>query len=859
MTAAFLMCMQLRMRYPCDTNVLLLIGACEYQLHNFEKCIAANNMALSINPGIPEGYANMGNAFLQQGNIDMAIIYYGKAISLSPSFLEAYVNLGTAYLRKGWLAQAIESYSTAIAINPQAPLIHCQLGDVWRLQGTDDSRIRALTCYRSALALDPQFWMAWKGLGDCARESGSFHDALTHYSTAVDIRQSGEVFNLMGICHRELKNHVAAEEAFRKAVNIVPTCSNTIGNLAGALYENRKLDEAIKMYQKALSINPNFPEALNNLGNAFRESRRPHDAITCYTSCIQLQLAMLSMIGLPFTAMDELVRQQTYRLSVSYNNLGGILKLIGRTVECITAYEHVAMLQPTMPEAHANLASAYKDAGRHDEAIISYQKSLALKPTYRDAFANMVHSLQCVCEWSHRSTLFAKLEEDIKEDIESGAFPCVQPFHAMSYPVSADLALNISKRYAEHCFNCAQMLPGTSSLVIKHPLPHPRSSKEKLKVAYVSSDFGNHPLSHLMGSVFGLHSKSGRGKVEAFCYSLSENDGSEFYKRVSEEADHFLDVSSWSAVEIAHKISQDGIHIAVNLNGYTKGARNEIFALRPAPIQISLMGFPATMGADYIDYIVLDKIVCPPSSRHCYSENIVFMPDTYFANDYKQSHRDILEDSKIPTRASIGLPEDKIIYSCANQLYKYDPDTFAAWCRILRRVPNSVLWLLRFPPAGEARIRAAAAMHGIDSNQIIFTDVASKSLHIARSGLADVFLDTPMCNAHTTGCDVLWGGCPIVTLPLERMASRVAASLCHATGLGDAMVVNSLEEYENRAVELGLDRAKRLALRQALREARTHCPLFDTEKYVDNLEKAYCKMWDIYIQGNRPHDFSVSS
>jgi protein O-GlcNAc transferase len=343
-----------------------------------------------------------------------------------------------------------------------------------------------------------------------------------------------------------------------------------------------------------------------------------------------------------------------------------------------------------------------------------------------------------------------------------------------------------------------------------------------------------------------------------FCYALSPSDGSEWRSRIEAGAEHFVDVCSWCTADIAARIAADGIHIAVNLNGYTKGARNEIFPLRPAPVQCSYMGFPATMGADYLPYLISDPVVAPPHLHHCYSENLALMPHCYFINDYRQSHADLLDDRNLPRRADFGLPDDKVVYACSNQLYKCDPETFATWMRILTRVPNSVLWLLRFPAYGEPRMKEEAARHGVPLDRIIFTDVARKTVHIARSALADVFLDTPLCNAHTTGCDVLWGGVPIVTLPLERMASRVCASLCVATGHGAEMVVSSLAEYEERAVEYGLDDIKRLRLRAALKAARLESPLFDTRRWVRNLERVFAKMWAIHCSGEEPRWFQIT-
>jgi protein O-GlcNAc transferase len=678
-----------------------------------------------------------------------------------------------------------------------------------------------------------------------------YQEAIRLQPSNVDARTG------LGVSLRELGRRTEAEAEFRAVVTQRPECALALGNLAGVLYDQGKLEEAIACYRRAIMLQPAFPEAHNNLGNALREAGRLEEAVACYISCIHLQMAAAQA---PLLAAGRagvgavakgVAAQHAQRLSVAYNNLAGILKLTGRLAECIQCYEHVVYLQPQSPEAYANLASAFKDSGRHDEAINTYRQALALRSDFPEAFANLVHSLQCVCDWADRPALFKRLEGEVRRDIGAGRLPSVQPFHAMAYPFPSDLALAISKQYASFCLSVAQR---TGVPRLAHPPPVPLVPGQRLRVGYVSSDFGNHPLSHLMGAVFGLHDRS---KVEVFCYALTPSDGSEWRARIEAEAEHFVDVTGCAAADIARRISADGIHIAVNLNGYTKGARNEIFALEPAPVQASYLGFPATTGAPFLPWLILDKTVCPPASRDCYSESIIYMPHSYFVNDYKQAHREVLDPANLPSRAEIGLPEGKVVYACANQLYKFDPETFGTWCGILRRVPDSVLWLLRFPPYGEARVKAEAAARGVDPARIIFTDVAAKPMHIRRSGVADLFLDTPLCNAHTTGCDVLWGGCPMVTLPLERFASRVAASLCNATGLGGEMVVASQHEYEDRAVELGLDAAKRASLRARLQSARDTCPLFDTRRWVCNFEAALQRMWAIHCEGGGPRDFEV--
>lgn len=723
-------------------------------------------------------------------------------------------------------------------------------------------RSAAARCYREALSRHPGYAPAWRGLGDLHREANEAAQALPCYQEAVRLApELAEAHAGLGAVLRALGRAAEAEAPLAAVVALRPGCALALATLGGAYYESGRLEPAIQVYRSALAAQPNFCEAWNNLGNSLREAGRLDEAVGCYSACVQLQLTSPAP-GPPSGAAPgsaaavSAAAVAAARLAVTYNNLGGVLKLQGRGLECAAAYERVAALQPASPEAAANLGSAYKDYGRHDEAVAAYRRSLALRPDFPEAFANLVHSMQCVCDWTDRPALFARLEAEARRDIACGRLPSVQPFHAMAYPFPADLALAISAKYAEYCLSNAARL-GMPRLV--HPPAAQLVPGQRLRIAYVSSDFGNHPLSHLMGSVFGLHDRS---RYEVHCYALSADDGSEWRRRIASEAEHFVDVSAWGAGDIAARISADGAHVALNLNGYTKGARNEIFALQPAPVQASYMGFPATAGAPYLPWIVLDKAVCPGAAeRACYSEaGVALMPHSYFVNDYLHSNgADLAGGGRtvLTSRAQLGLPDGAVVYSCSNQLYKYDPETFETWCRVLHRVPGSVLWLLRFPPAGERRVHAEAAARGIDPARVIFTDVAAKPEHIARSGLADVFLDTPHCNAHTTCCDVLWAGVPVVTLPLTRCAGRVAASLCAATGLGAHMVVRSQAEYEERAVELGLDSGRRQALRAALLARRATCPLFDTRRWVRDFERVLTRMWDIHCEGGAPRDFEV--
>uniref|UniRef100_A0A0D9VG28 Probable UDP-N-acetylglucosamine--peptide N-acetylglucosaminyltransferase SPINDLY n=1 Tax=Leersia perrieri TaxID=77586 RepID=A0A0D9VG28_9ORYZ len=880
------------------TDNLLLLGAIYYQIRNYDMCIAKNEEALAIDPNFAECYGNMANAWKEKGDVDLAIRYYLTAIQLRPNFCDAWSNLASAYTRKGRLNEAAQCCRQALAINPRLVDAHSNLGNLMKAQGFIQE---AYNCYIEALRIDPQFAIAWSNLAGLFMEAGDLDKALLYYKEAVKLKPSfadaylnqGNVYKAMGMSQEAIIS-------YQRAVQARPDYAMAYGNLATIYYEQGQLDMAIRCYNQAIVCDPQFVEAYNNMGNALKDAGRVEEAINCYRSCLALQanhpqaltnlgniymewnlisaaasfykaaISVTSGLSSPLNNLAVIYKQQgnyadaitcyTEVLRVdpmaadALVNRGNTFKEIGRVNEAIQDYIQAATIRPTMAEAHANLASAYKDSGHVETAIVSYKQALRLRPDFPEATCNLLHTLQCVCDWENRTAMFRDVEEIIRKQIKMSVLPSVQPFHAIAYPIDPMLALEISRKYAAHCSLIASRF-GLPPFVHPSPVPVKAEGKHcRLRVGYVSSDFGNHPLSHLMGSVFGMHD---RDNIEVFCYALSQNDGTEWRQRIQSEAEHFVDVSAMTSDMIARIINQDKIQVLINLNGYTKGARNEIFALQPAPIQVSYMGFPGTTGAAYIDYLVTDEFVSPTCYAHIYSEKLVHLPHCYFVNDYKQKNRDCLDPVCPHKRSDYGLPEDKFIFACFNQLYKMDPEIFDTWCNILKRVPNSALWLLRFPAAGETRVRAHAVARGVRPDQIIFTDVAMKNEHIRRSALADLFLDTPLCNAHTTGTDILWAGLPMITLPLEKMATRVAGSLCLATGLGEEMIVSSMKEYEDRAVDLALNPAKLQALTNKLKEVRMTCPLFDTARWVRNLERAYYKMWNLYCSGHHREPFKV--
>mmetsp|Transcript_160 Transcript_160/g.513 ORF Transcript_160/g.513 Transcript_160/m.513 type:complete len:817 (+) Transcript_160:1-2451(+) len=524
-------------------------------------------------------------------------------------------------------------------------------------------------------------------------------------------------------------------------------------------------------------------------------------------------------------------------LAFAHSVMGDAYAQSSKPNEAIDCYRRAFALEPSWSSVQIAIAQTLKLAQRHDEAIAESKAAVAKQPGNGRALEAWAQASTSVCEWDDRDQIFAALSDAISRELSSGMVPSnVHPWNAATYPFDADLVLRISRSHAD---NISKLAAKHSCPSLPHPLAAPLRPGERLRVAYVSSEFCDHPLGHLMNSVFGLHN---RDRIEVFVYGLKRSDGSRWAKRIEETSEHFFDVSTWDTVSIAKHISDNRVHIAFNLNGWTKSHRNEVFALRPAPLQVQFLGFPATMGAPWIDYIVVDPVATPPEAEHCYSEALAMMPNSFICTDHKQAHMDLL-DKPTPSRAELGLPETGMVYLCSNQLFKITPELFDVWCNILQRVPGSVIWLLKSPEVAEPRLKRRLQLRGVDPSRVIFTQRTPKTEYMRRMKAADLFLDTTIYNAFTTGCDAMWAGCPVLTLPLERLASRAAASTCCATGLGAEMVVGSLQEYEDRAVELGLNPQKLQSLKDRLSHARLTCPLYDTHTWVCDFENLLQAMW----------------
>jgi protein O-GlcNAc transferase len=692
-----------------------------------------------------------------------------------------------------------------------------------------------------------------KALGNARKARGDAAGAIESYRRALEVSPDylPALYNLGLILHETFRLE-EAEHCFRRVLELDPIDADALFHLGALLHKRSALQEAAQMYRRALLRAPDNPHlwlamgaVLGELPGQTEESIRSlREGRRCLERAIERDPKSLherNTLGNVLQQegrLDDAIEQ--YRASIaispnhaeSYNNLGCALLLKGEPAEAVERLREATRLKPDFADAHFNLASAHSLGGRRDEAVRSFAAAEKLRPDYLPYKAALLFEMQHTCDWSRIRELCEAQRRGMSES-PGAAFA---PFSLLSIPSTRAEQLQCAREYSRQI--SAAVAVERERLNFRFD----RASAARLSVGYLSADFHEHATAYLTAELFELHD---RGRFRVVGYSYGQDDGSPMRARLQRAFERFVDLAALPHADAAAAIHADGIDILVDLKGYTTNTRSEIVALKPAPIQVSYLGYPGTMGADFIDYLVGDRFVTPPEHAQGYSEKLVLMPGSYQANDRKRPKVDP------PSRSELGLPGHAFVFCCFNQAYKILPDVFSSWMRLLQAVPQSVLWLLDWNTSATQNLQREARERGIDTGRLIFAPKLSLDAHLRRMGAADLFLDTLPYNAHTMASDALWVGVPVVTCAGSTFASRVAGSLLTAVGLPE-LIVGSLAEYEALAARLARFPGELALLRDKLRQQCSSSMLFDTPRFARNLEKAYESMWLNYRQGKGP-------
>ncbi|MFI3219494.1 MAG: tetratricopeptide repeat protein, partial [Methylococcales bacterium] len=617
-------------------------------------------------------------------------------------------------------------------------------------------------------------------------------------------------------------------------------------NHGNELEDLGRFDDALASYDRALSINPDYARAHSNRGNVLQSLKRFDDAITSYNRALVIKpdyaeafcnrgnaLQALSRIDEALSNYDKALAIKP-NLWLALIGRGTVLQNLNRYQEMLSACDQLLAIQPDSIETLINRGNVLQIINRFDDALSSYERALTLKPNHQFLLGTWLHNKMRLCDWSDFDTNLEQLIKKITLGVKAST-----PFPVLALTSSAAIQQTVARYYVQEKYPSHFLLPP----LVKH-------AHSKIKLAYFSADFRIHATTQLIAELFDRHDRS-RFEIIAFSFhSASHKDVMRL--RLETAFDQFIDVSQQSDEQVVRLARQLEIDIAVDLKGFTEDARPNIFAMRAAPIQVSYLGYPTTMGADYIDYLLADSVLIPKEYQHYYTEFCVYLPNSYQVNDTSR----VIANRQF-TRAELGLPEQGFVFCCFNNNYKITPVVFDCWMRILHHVEGSVLWLLEDNATAARNLRLAATARGINAERIVFAQRLALPEHLARHRLADLFLDTLPCNAHTTTSDALWAGLPVLTCMGETFASRVAASLLNAIGLPE-LITSNHEDYEALAIQLATHPEQLASLKQKLADNRLTTPLFNTALFTQHIESAFQMMFDRYQADLTPDHIYVS-
>jgi protein O-GlcNAc transferase len=799
---------------------------------------------LHIDPTNAAAFGNLAIIAAQQGDLEGAERLLRRGVALHPRDAQSFNNLGLVLLQRGRLTEAIDAHRRAVELKPAYAEAHFALGNALKQQG---ALAEAIASYRNAIAAKPGYAEALNNVGVALQSQGMLKEAAAAYDDAVAVRPAyGEAQFNLGVVLHEMHELNAAEAAYRRLISFNPGIAVAHNSLGTVLQDKGLLDEALMAFESAIRLQANYAEAFFNRGKVLQQQARLEEALVAYGQAAGLRQDYADAINNAGIVLQELGRVgeaiDLYHLLIglmpahadAYNNLGTALLAEGRADEARAAFEQALVRKPDFPEAFYNLGNAWRELGNLAEAIAAYRNALRIRPDDADAFSQLMYHRAQACDWDNYETNQEKLVEMVRRGVR------VPPFYLVSTPASASDQLLCAQRWIR------SILPPPESVYAHKP----SAEKTRIRLGYLSGDFHQHATAQLMAGLFECHNRDG---FEVFAYSYGPDDHSPMRARLERAFDRFIDIRALSHREAAERIHADRVDILIDLKGYTRHARPAISAYRPAPVQVSYLGYPATMGADFIDYLLVDAFVAPADQQPFFSERLIHLPGSYQVNDRR---REIA--SAGTSRRNCGLPAEGLVFCSFNNSYKISPRFFDIWMRLLRSVSGSVLWLLETNGLVKGNLRSEAEKRGVDPGRLIFAPVVPLAEHLERHRRADLFLDTLPCNAHTTASDALWAGLPVLTCRGETFAGRVAGSLLTAVGMPQ-LITGSPEEYEQAALALASAPHCLAALRQELERKRDAGSLFDLPRCAGNIEAAYTRMWQTWLDGRKPAAFSIDN
>lgn len=844
---------------PADPSVTLRVAVWQLERGDTDAARELLECAALVHPEECAIHSMLGNAYVIGGDLDLAVRAYKRAHSCEPASLEPLLNLANVYHLLGDHEAALTITLEAKKIDPTSIEADFRLA----LLALDDHP-RAMKHLDDILARAPRFapalhqrallHLASKNLQSALADLGACLDldaenadahllrgtifldhghaeaAILDFQKALELGMGGYALHYnLGTALLSTERKKEAISAFVKASECDPNQADPYFNVGTICLGQDDPDSAIAFFNRALALNPDHLDALNNRGAAFKATKLYHDALGDYKDILKRdpdnRRALYNASTVSFEIKDyaEALSFAERAIAVApdfvdaYLAKGRVLFETANFVEAIKNFETATQVVPDEPEPFLNLGHVYRIKRDFDKAIICYEAALDRGSTNKYLRGDLLFTKLQTCDWSS----YEQEKRNLEKKMQVG--------EAVASPFTLVCLSNnpADQRLSAEIYVKDQFGQKTDIDPVEFNKNH-----TKIRLGYYSADFHNHATMHLMASLFEMHD---RDRFETYAFSFGPQVHDEMRKRAENAFDYFIDASELSDKAVALASRHFEIDIAVDLKGYTTHCRPNIFAYRAAPVQINYLGFPGTMGANFIDYIIADSVLIPEGDEQFYSEKILRLPDCYQVND---QNRPPLQ--RHFTRAELGLPEDRFIFCSFNNNYKILPPILDAWVNILKAVPESVFWILADNKTARKNLTHAFEARGINTSRLIFADRMGANLHLARQACADLFLDTFPCAAHTTASDAIYAGLPLLALSGKTFASRVAASILYAVGLPD-LVTTSLDDYTRRAIELGQNPSQCRQIRDYLTQSVRFSPLFNTQKIVHEIEELYVR------------------
>lgn len=819
-----------------------------HQMGNLDEAEALYRQILAADPGLFGPRYYLGVMRLQQNRSAEAADFLSEAIKITPDNLGAVMHHGMALQGSGRAAEALESFDKALQIQPNLPEAlynrGVALADLQRYE-------LALESYDRALVVQPEMVSALINRGIVLSILARLDDALACFDRVLVLQPSNiAALNSRGLTLRALQRLPEAMAAYERGLSLNPSYADARYNLGVVLLDQQRAGEALAAFESVMAERPNDAELFNNRGVALWNLKRPAEALASFERALAIEPQFVEAWGNRGLAARDMARLDEAlasfdmaitlapRNAVAWNSRGSLLRDMKRFDDAIESYGKAIALRPDYAEALNNRGYTWwTDKLEYAPALADMERALTLAPDHAYARGEIFHLKAYGGDW----TDFESEKAEIEGGVRAGQ-RIARPFMFQALSENpADLQA-CSRIWARDMY---PQVPGQP----QHD-PAARKQHKKIRLGYLSGEFREQATQILMAGLYDAHD---RDMFELIALDNGSNDNSAMRARLEKAFDTWIDIGALSDEDAAARIRAEEIDILVNLNGYFGRPRMGVFARRPSPIQVNYLGFPATLGAPYIDYILADEIVIPKAEYGFYDEKVVTLPGSYQVNDNKG--RAIVA---APSRAAAGLPDKGFVFCNFNSSYKLTPDTFAGWMRILKEVEGSILWLLEARGPFAENLRRTAQSHGVDSARIVFAPDLPPADHLARLGLADLFLDSLPYNAHTTASDALWAGVPLLTRRGSAFAGRVAASLLQSAGLPE-LVTETAADYETMAIKLARDSALLKGLRDRLQKNRAGCELFDTDLFRRRIEAAYTQMWQRWLSGEQPQAFAVTA